>query len=41
LNRADREIALDFTAYRDAHRDKLYRYVDEFVLPKANAQASK
>ncbi len=41
LNRADREIALDFPAYRAAHRDKLYRYVDEFVLPKANAQTSK
>jgi tetratricopeptide (TPR) repeat protein len=41
LNRADREIALDFPAYRSAHRDKLYRYVDEFVLPKASAQAAK
>ncbi len=41
LNRADREIALDFPAYRSAHRDKLYRYVDEFVLPKASAQATK
>ena len=34
LNRADREIKLDYPAYRDAHHDKLYRYVDEFVLPK-------
>ena len=41
LNRADREIAVDFPAYRAAHRDRLYRYVDEFVLPKTSAQASK
>jgi tetratricopeptide (TPR) repeat protein len=41
LNRADREIALDYPAYRAAHRDRLYRYMDEFVLPKASAQASK
>jgi len=41
LNRADREIALDFPAYRAANRDQLYRYVDQYVLPKANAQAAK
>ena len=41
LNRADRQIALDYPAYRTAHRDKLYRYVDEFVLPKSAAQAAK
>jgi tetratricopeptide (TPR) repeat protein len=40
LNRADREIAIDFPSYRAAHRDKLYRYVDEYVLPKGNAQAA-
>ena len=41
LNRADREIARDYPAYRDAHHDKLYRYVDEFVLPKQGAQPAK
>jgi tetratricopeptide (TPR) repeat protein len=41
LNRADREIAQDYPAYRAAHRDKLYRYMDEFVLPKTNGQSAK
>ena len=41
LNRADRQIALDYPSYRAAHRDKLYRYVDEFVLPKNASQAAK
>jgi tetratricopeptide (TPR) repeat protein len=41
LNRADPEVALDYPAYRATHRDKLYRYVDEFVLPKSGAQAPK
>ena len=41
LNRADREIKTDYPPYRDAHHDKLYRYVDEFVLPKQNAQSAK
>ena len=35
LNRADKEIAQDYTPYRDAHRDTIYRYFDEFVVPKA------
>ncbi len=34
LNRADPEIAKDYPAYLKAHRDRLYRYVDEIVLPK-------
>jgi tetratricopeptide (TPR) repeat protein len=37
LNRADPQIARDYPAYRDAHHDKLYRYVDEYVLPKSGA----
>jgi len=41
LNRADREIKTDYPAYRDAHHDKLYRYVDEFVLPKKSPQTAK
>jgi len=41
LNRADREIKTDYPAYRHAHHDKLYRYVDEFVLPKQTAQSAK
>jgi len=35
LNRADNGIAMDYGAYRSAHRDTLYRYFDEFVVPKA------
>jgi len=35
LNRADSEIAQDYGPYRDAHRDVIYRYFDEFVVPKA------
>jgi tetratricopeptide (TPR) repeat protein len=38
LNRADKEIAQDYIAYRAAHRDTLYRYFDEFVVPKVPAQ---
>ena len=41
LNRADPEIAKDYPAYRSAHRDQLYRYVDEFVLPKTADSAAK
>jgi tetratricopeptide (TPR) repeat protein len=41
LNRADKEIALDYPAYLKAHRDKLYRYVDEMVLPKQNGTSAK
>jgi len=39
LNRADGEIALDYEPYRAAHRDVLYRYFDEFVVPKAPSQS--
>jgi len=35
LNRGDDEIAQDYAAYRAANRDKIYRYFDEFVVPKA------
>jgi hypothetical protein len=34
LNRADREIAQDYIPYRAAHRDTIYRYFDDFVVPK-------
>jgi hypothetical protein len=37
LDRADNEIALDYVSYRTAHRDTIYRYFDEFVVPKAPA----
>jgi len=37
LNRADNEIAQDYAAYRDAHRDTIYRYLNEFVVPKQPA----
>ena len=35
LNRADKEIALDYEPYRAAHRDTIYRYFDEFAVSKA------
>jgi tetratricopeptide (TPR) repeat protein len=35
LNRADNEIAQDYGTYRTTNRDKIYRYFDEFVVPKA------
>jgi Tfp pilus assembly protein PilF len=35
LNRGDNEIGEDYVAYRAAHRDTIYRYFDEFVVPKA------
>jgi len=38
LNRADPQIAQDYPAYRSAHHDKLYRYMDEFVLPKSGGR---
>ncbi|HMK23790.1 MAG TPA: tetratricopeptide repeat protein [Terriglobales bacterium] len=41
LNRADPEIAKDYPAYLKAHRDRLYRYVDEVVLPRGGNQAAK
>ena len=41
LNRADPDIARDYPAYRDGHRDKLFRYMDEFVLPKDAPQPPK
>lgn len=41
LNRADPEIAKDYPAYHAEHADKLYQYMDEFVLPRGNARAAK
>jgi len=41
FNRSDSEIAQDYPAYRAAHRDTLYRYFDEFVVPKASEGAAK
>jgi len=38
LNRADSEIAQDYVPYRAAHRDTIYRYFDEFVVPKVQDQ---
>jgi tetratricopeptide (TPR) repeat protein len=39
LNRADDGIAQDYPAYRDANRDKVRRYLDEFVVPKTPPRA--
>jgi len=41
LNRADPEIAKDYPDYHAEHANKLYQYMDQFVLPRANAQATK
>jgi len=38
LNRADDEIAQDYVPYRAAHRETIYRYFDEFVVPKVQDQ---
>jgi hypothetical protein len=34
LNHADSEVAQDYADYRTAHREAIYRYLDEFVVPK-------
>lgn len=41
LNRADPDIAKDYPAYRAEHRDKLFQYMDEFVLPRTSTQAAR
>ncbi|MFZ0805077.1 MAG: tetratricopeptide repeat protein [Candidatus Sulfotelmatobacter sp.] len=38
LNRADKEIAQDYIPYRNAHRETIYRYFDEYVVPKVPPQ---
>jgi tetratricopeptide (TPR) repeat protein len=38
LNRADKDLAQDYVPYRAAHRDTIYRYLDEFVVPKPPQQ---
>jgi hypothetical protein len=40
LNRADNEIVQDYAAYRTANRDKIFRYFDEFVVPKVPQPAA-
>lgn len=40
LNRGDNEIAQDYAPYRAAHRDVVYRYFDEFVVPKVSDQSA-
>jgi len=39
LNRADNDIAQDYNDYRAANRDRLRRYLDEFVVPKTPEKA--
>ncbi len=34
ISAADRGIAQDYAAYRTANRDKIRRYLDEFIVPK-------
>ena len=33
LSAPDREIAADYVAYRDQHRDQLEQYLSDFVVP--------
>jgi hypothetical protein len=40
LNQADAGIAQDYSAYRAAHRDRLDRCMDEFVVPKTPESAA-
>jgi hypothetical protein len=40
LNRADNGIAKDYEGYRTANRDKIRRYLDEFVVPKTPVAAA-
>ena len=40
LNRADNEIVQDYAAYRTANRDQIFRYFDEFVVPKVPQPAA-
>ena len=41
LSRADDDIAKDYVPYRDAHRDNVRRYLDDFLVPKAPPSAAK
>jgi hypothetical protein len=34
FNRANQELIQDYASYRSADREKLRRYLDEFVVPK-------
>jgi tetratricopeptide (TPR) repeat protein len=38
LNRADAGIVQDYASYRATNRDKIRRYLDEFVVPKTPTQ---
>jgi hypothetical protein len=39
LNRADNGIAQDYAGYREANREKIRKYLDEFVVPKTRSEA--
>ena len=41
LCRADAEIAEDYPPYRAANREKILRYLDEFVVPKGQIEGTK
>jgi len=40
LSRADAEIAQDYESYRAVNREKIRRYLDEFMVPKAPAASN-
>jgi hypothetical protein len=35
FGRADQEISKDYPTYRDAHRDKLRQYINEWIIHPA------
>ncbi len=41
LSRADADIAKDYAPYREAHRENIRRYLNEFMVPKAPATTPK
>ena len=41
FSRADNDIAQDYVPYRDAHRDNVRRYLDDYVVPKSTTATAK
>jgi tetratricopeptide (TPR) repeat protein len=41
LNRADAGIAQDYSRYRESNRDKISRYLNEFVVPRTPPEAQQ
>jgi hypothetical protein len=41
ISRADADIAKDYVPYREAHRENLRRYLDEYLIPKTPSSVAK